>query len=106
HRDRAGAAVRHGQVGLAVAVQVPDRDRGGVGPGREVGLGSEAAGAVAEQHRDRAGAEVRHHQVWLAVTVHVPAPDRAWTGPDRSRGRAGPGTEVALGPALPGALPI
>ncbi len=53
-----------------------------------VGLGAEAAGAVAEQHADRVGADVGRHQVELAVAVEVA---------DGHEGRLGAGGEVGLG---------
>ena len=48
--------VGHGQVGLVVFVEVGCGHREGERAGGEVGLGSEAAGAVSEQDRDGAGA--------------------------------------------------
>src|SRR5204863_392061 len=71
HRYRVRASVRHGQVGLAVAVELADRHGGGIAPRAEVGLRPERPVAVAEQHRDRVRIVVRRDQVGSAVAVEV-----------------------------------
>jgi hypothetical protein len=80
------AGVGDSKVGMAVAVQVADRDRLGAGTGREGGAGgcAEAAAAVSEQHGHVVCPEVRDCEVGPAVAVQVA---------DRDRGRAVAGGE-------------
>ena len=51
-RDVGAALIHHGQVGLAIAIEVPDGDGVRVYPRGEVGGGVEGAGTGAEEDRD------------------------------------------------------
>ena len=63
--------VGHGQVGLAVAVEITHRDGIGLAADGVVGLGLERAVAVAQQDAHRVAAVVGHGQVGLAVAVEI-----------------------------------
>ena len=84
HRDAVAAAVGDDEIGLAVAIDVTDRDRAGVQPDRVVGLGLEGAVAPAQQHRDAPGIEgVGRDEVDLAITVDVTDRNPVRVQPDR-----------------------
>ena len=67
------AVVGHGQVGLAVIIEVPDRDAAGIDAARAVRGGGGGKGAIAVVQKDADGAAgiVRHGQVGLAVAVEI-----------------------------------
>jgi hypothetical protein len=76
HRDVVGALIRHGQVGIAVAVELSHRDGDRPGADGEVRLGCDAAVRPTQQHLDATGigapAAERDRQVRIAVVVEVP----------------------------------
>src|SRR5207253_786733 len=72
HADGAAALVGGDDVGLTVAVDVPDRHPECVPAGGEVGRGAEGAGAGAQPHADLvADGPVGSDHVGLAVAVEV-----------------------------------
>ena len=84
------AVVRHGQVGLAVAVEVAHRHRRGVGADGVGDLRLEGAVAVAQEHADGVGAGIGDGEVGLAVAVEVAqAIDRSGPVPRSCRLTAG-----------------
>src|SRR5262249_55891275 len=70
-----GTRIGHGQVEHAVAVKVPNRDRGRIDAHAETALASKGPVAEAQQHRDAIGVVVRHGQAEHAVPVEVPHRD-------------------------------
>ena len=81
HRHVVGAVVGDGQVGAAVAVEVPRHEGDWPVPRRVPHLVLEGAVAVAQQHRHVVGAVVGDGQVGAAVAVEVPRHDRRWGRP-------------------------
>ena len=83
HRHVVGAVVGDGQVGAAVAVEVPRHEGAWRGPRRVPHLVLEGAVAVAQQHRHVVGAVVGDGQVGAAVAVEVPRHEGVWRDPRR-----------------------
>ena len=79
------SVVGDGQVGAAVAVEVPRHEGDWPGPRRVQHLVLEGAVAVAQQHRHVVGAVVGDGQVGAAVAVEVPRHEGVWPGPRRVR---------------------
>ena len=75
--------VGDGQVGAAVAVEVPRHEGAWPVPRRVPHLVLEGAVAVAQQHRHVVGAVVGDGQVGAAVAVEVPRHEGVWRGPRR-----------------------
>ena len=74
HASAAGQVdcrARHGQVGLAVSVEVAHRHGIWMQPSTEVGGGSKCAVAVAQQHRDAGAGVIGEDEVELAIAVEV-----------------------------------
>ena len=91
-RDVVAVKIRHGQVGLAIAIEVPDRDGVRVCPRGEVGGGAEGAGTGAEEDRDVVAVGIRHGQVGLAIAIEIP---------DRDGERAIPTAKLVATPKEP-----
>ena len=84
-RHSVRARIGHDDIGMSVAVQIGDGQPMGHGPGRKIGLGSEAAVPVPEQNRDRVRAGVDGDEVGLPVPVHIG---------DAHGNRQGPGRDI------------
>ena len=93
--DDVGVEGRDREIGLAVAVEVRGRDRGGVPVAGEVDRGAKRAIAVAQEDAHGGLRAIGHHEVDLAVAVEVSRCD----GGDESRAVPGFGPEGAV--ALP-----
>ena len=76
HRDACWNHIGHGQVGIAVAVEVADDDGFGGRARGEGLLGLEGAIAVAQKHRHRSGGVIGDGQVGLAIAVEISDRDR------------------------------
>ena len=100
HRHGVVALVCDGQVGAAVAVEVPRHKGDWVGPHGVGDLGLEGAVAVAQQHRHGVVARVGDGQVGAAVAGEVPRHDGIWLGP-HGVGRPGSGRCRRRCPATP-----
>ena len=79
--ERHGRPTDGGQVGAAVAVEVPRHEGNRAIPTAYPPLVLEGAVAVAQQHRHVVGAVVGDGQVGAAVAVEVPRHEGAWTSP-------------------------
>src|SRR5207302_1451385 len=71
HAHRAVGDVDHGEVGLAVAVEITDRDRFGLVADAELDVRREAAVAQPDEDADVVRRRVRGHQVEQAVAVEI-----------------------------------
>ena len=85
HRHVVGAVVGDGQVGAAVAVEVPRHEGDWARSPPRTHLVLEGAVAVAQQHRHVVGAVVGDGQVGAAVAVEVPRHEGVGLGPHRVR---------------------